>query len=99
MDDVTIDSWAACVDAVHEAGGHMLIQLWHEGALRKEGAGGRHPDAPTISPSGLIHGGKRTDAAPHPLTWTSSSRPMSVAPARLGMPGRTASRSTLPTAT
>jgi 2,4-dienoyl-CoA reductase-like NADH-dependent reductase (Old Yellow Enzyme family) len=59
MDDATVDSWAACVDAVHEAGGHMLIQLWHEGALRKEGTGGRHPEAPTISPSGLIHGGKR----------------------------------------
>lgn len=49
--------WKRCIDAVHEAGGKMFLQLWHEGAVRKEHAGGRCPDAPSISPSGLVRRG------------------------------------------
>jgi 2,4-dienoyl-CoA reductase-like NADH-dependent reductase (Old Yellow Enzyme family) len=41
------DAWKRCVDEVGEAGGHMLIQLWHEGAVRKD-------DGLSISPSGLV---------------------------------------------
>ncbi|MEO6041600.1 MAG: 12-oxophytodienoate reductase [Croceibacterium sp.] len=43
----TRDGWARCVAEVGEAGGAMLLQLWHEGALRTDG------DA--LSPSGLAH--------------------------------------------
>ena len=45
------DSWARCVEEVHEAGGHMLIQLWHEGGVRKD-------DGLSISPSGLVQPGR-----------------------------------------
>ncbi|HSG34953.1 MAG TPA: 12-oxophytodienoate reductase [Sphingomonadaceae bacterium] len=41
------DAWARCVEQVNETGGHMLIQLWHEGAVRKD-------DGLSISPSGLV---------------------------------------------
>ncbi|MCC7462274.1 MAG: 12-oxophytodienoate reductase [Gammaproteobacteria bacterium] len=42
----TASSWARCVEAVHAAGGRMLLQLWHEGGLRSNADGG------TLSPSG-----------------------------------------------
>lgn len=35
----TAASWARCVQAVQGAGGHMLLQLWHEGALRDDADG------------------------------------------------------------
>lgn len=47
----TLDGWARCVDAVHAAGGHMILQLWHEGGLRRD------DDGETLSPSGLGHPG------------------------------------------
>jgi len=43
----TRDAWARCADEVRDEGGHLLIQLWHEGAIRKD-------DGLSISPSGLI---------------------------------------------
>lgn len=46
----TRDAWAHCVDEVREAGGAMLLQLWHEGALRTDGQ--------ALSPSGLAHPGR-----------------------------------------
>jgi 2,4-dienoyl-CoA reductase-like NADH-dependent reductase (Old Yellow Enzyme family) len=45
------DGWARCVEQVNEAGGQMLIQLWHEGAVRKD-------DGLSIGPSGLVQPGK-----------------------------------------
>ena len=36
----------------------MLMQLWHEGAIRKEGGSGPYSQYPTLSPSGLAHAGK-----------------------------------------
>ena len=36
----------------------MLMQLWHEGAIRKEGGDGPYSQYPTLSPSGLAHAGK-----------------------------------------
>lgn len=44
--------WATVTQAVREAGGHMFMQLWHEGAIRLEGKG-PYPDGPTLSPSGF----------------------------------------------
>lgn len=46
INPATVASWKACVEAVKAAGGHMLLQLWHEGALRN------HADGLTRSPSG-----------------------------------------------
>jgi 2,4-dienoyl-CoA reductase-like NADH-dependent reductase (Old Yellow Enzyme family) len=53
-----LKGWARCVRAVKDAGGHMFLQLWHEGAMRREGTGGPKPLAPTLSPSGLVWKGR-----------------------------------------
>jgi len=45
------------LDNVKGAGGKLFLQLWHEGAVRKEGQG-PNPEAPTLSPSGLIQKGE-----------------------------------------
>jgi len=46
----TAGGWARCVEAVQAAGGAMLLQLWHEGAVRNDGK--------ALSPSGRVHPGK-----------------------------------------
>jgi 2,4-dienoyl-CoA reductase-like NADH-dependent reductase (Old Yellow Enzyme family) len=51
----TRDAWARCVDSVREAGGRMLLQLWHEGAVRNDGE--------ALSPSGRVHPGKANGRA------------------------------------
>ena len=51
----TRDGWSRCVDAVREAGGQMLLQLWHEGAVRN--------DDEALSPSGRVHPGKANGRA------------------------------------
>jgi 2,4-dienoyl-CoA reductase-like NADH-dependent reductase (Old Yellow Enzyme family) len=51
----TRDAWARCVEAVDAAGGHMLLQLWHEGAVRNDGE--------ALSPSGRVHPGKESGRA------------------------------------
>lgn len=48
----TAAAWGRCVDAVHAADGHMLLQLWHEGGLRNPADGG------TLSPSGTAYPGR-----------------------------------------
>jgi 2,4-dienoyl-CoA reductase-like NADH-dependent reductase (Old Yellow Enzyme family) len=58
INDATLDAWAECFAAVRGAGGHMFMQLWHEGAIRKEGGDGPYAQYPTLSPSGLVHAGK-----------------------------------------
>jgi 2,4-dienoyl-CoA reductase-like NADH-dependent reductase (Old Yellow Enzyme family) len=50
------DAWKRCVDEVGEAGGHMLIQLWHEGGVRKD-------DGLSISPSGYVQPGRANGRA------------------------------------
>lgn len=50
----TAESWRHCVDEVKSAGGHMLLQLWHEGATRATEGDDAWSPYPTISPSGLI---------------------------------------------
>lgn len=52
----TVDAWAGIVAEVKSAGGLMLMQLWHEGAIRQEGGEGPWAQHPTLSPSGLAHG-------------------------------------------
>ncbi|MDX1458993.1 MAG: NADH:flavin oxidoreductase [Marinobacter sp.] len=49
--------WKQVVDAVHAAGGKIFPQLWHVGAVRKEGVE-PDPSAPGYSPSGLFAPGK-----------------------------------------
>ncbi len=56
--DATVDAWGDCVTAIKGAGGHVLLQLWHEGAVRKEGGDGPYAKYPTLSPSGLVYAGK-----------------------------------------
>jgi 2,4-dienoyl-CoA reductase-like NADH-dependent reductase (Old Yellow Enzyme family) len=51
----TAGGWARCVDAVRAAGGEMLLQLWHEGAVRNDGQ--------ALSPSGRVHPGKANGRA------------------------------------
>lgn len=53
----TADSWKRCVEAVKSAGGNMLMQLWHEGALRNAA------DGLTRSPSGLAYPGMQQGTA------------------------------------
>jgi len=64
-----LPAWASCVRAVKKAGGHMFIQLWHEGAIRKEGGVGAYSKFPTICPSGLVKAGRPsgTPATPEDL--------------------------------
>ena len=54
----TQDAWAGIVAEVKAAGGPMLMQLWHEGAIRQEGGEGPYAAYPTLSPSGLAHGAR-----------------------------------------
>tara|TARA_R110002049_G_scaffold100337_4_gene244278 strand:+ start:198 stop:1313 length:1116 start_codon:yes stop_codon:yes gene_type:complete len=54
--------WKKVVEAVHAQGGKIAPQLWHVGAVRKEGTG---PDksVPGYSPSGLFKPGKENGVA------------------------------------
>lgn len=49
-----LDGWAECIAGVGEAGGRMLLQLWHEGAVRRP----REGQPESLSPSGLVQRGK-----------------------------------------
>lgn len=49
----TFEPWVRCISAVKEEGGHILLQLWHEGARRTAGGAGPYALFPTLSPSGL----------------------------------------------
>lgn len=55
--EAAVAGWRRVVDEVHAAGGKILPQLWHVGALRKADESG-HPEVETISPSGLLFPGK-----------------------------------------
>lgn len=58
--EAAMAGWRQVVDAVHAAGGQIIPQLWHVGAVRKpehEGA------APAYSPSGLFAPGKPNGVA------------------------------------
>lgn len=52
--------WQRITDAVHQAGGHMIVQLWHQGSVsnRKLVGNGRSPLAPSaVDPQQLVHTG------------------------------------------
>ncbi|HEY1822220.1 MAG TPA: 12-oxophytodienoate reductase [Trebonia sp.] len=55
LDAGTRDAWQDCVDAVHDAGGRMFLQLWHQGAVDTGKAG---TNFTALSPSGLAKEGK-----------------------------------------
>ncbi|MFF3330341.1 NADH:flavin oxidoreductase [Streptomyces sp. NPDC002888] len=50
--DEQLAGWAAVAEAVHQAGGTIVPQLWHIGMVRKQGAP-PYADAPAVGPSGL----------------------------------------------
>lgn len=50
--DEQLAGWARVADAVHAAGGRIMPQLWHLGAVRNAGEP-PFPEAPVVSPSGL----------------------------------------------
>ncbi|WP_042171074.1 NADH:flavin oxidoreductase [Paenibacillus gorillae] len=57
-DEKALEGWAQVVKEVHEAGGKIIPQIWHQGILRSEGQG-PHPQAPSASPSGLNLAGEK----------------------------------------
>jgi len=46
------DGWQRVVRLVHERGGRIAAQLWHQGPMRAEGTG-YHPEAASCRPSGI----------------------------------------------
>ena len=54
----TREAWRACVAGVHEAGGAMFLQLWHQGAVNYGGDAEANPAFVAVSPSGLAHPGE-----------------------------------------
>ncbi len=63
--DEALAGWKNVVDAVHEAGGAIFPQLWHVGAVRKQGIE-PDPSVPGFSPSGLFAPGKPNGKAMTP---------------------------------
>ena len=64
--DVQIDGWREVTDAVHEAGGRIILQMWHVGRISHPDfqPGGKDPVAPSaIKPAGDA----RTLAGPKPF--------------------------------
>ncbi|MBV1907894.1 MAG: NADH:flavin oxidoreductase [Kangiellaceae bacterium] len=56
--------WKNVVDAVHQAGGKIVPQLWHVGAIRRANKGaGPDETVPGYSPSGLVMKGKESGVA------------------------------------
>jgi 2,4-dienoyl-CoA reductase-like NADH-dependent reductase (Old Yellow Enzyme family) len=49
----TVSAWARCIEAVKSEGGHIILQVWHEGGVRTEGGTGPLSHHPTLSPSGF----------------------------------------------
>jgi len=50
--DRPLSGWRRVTAAVHDAGGLIFPQLWHQGVFRIEGTG-PHPEAPSMRPSGI----------------------------------------------
>lgn len=50
--EASLAGWRRVVDEVHAAGGRIVPQLWHQGAMRKPGTG-PCPQTPSLSPSGF----------------------------------------------
>jgi 2,4-dienoyl-CoA reductase-like NADH-dependent reductase (Old Yellow Enzyme family) len=58
LNDRTASDWALCAEAVHEAGGRILFQLWHEGANWAGDQAAEESGGVSLSPSGLGAPGK-----------------------------------------
>lgn len=56
--DKALAGWRKVIDEVHAAGGKIMPQLWHLGAVRRQGSG-YYPDAESVGPSGLVSPGKK----------------------------------------
>ena len=75
--EAALAGWRRVVDEVHDAGGLIFPQLWHQGVMRREGSG-RYPDARSMRPSGVWGpAGRRTSSDPAYLADVSGpTRPM-----------------------
>jgi 2,4-dienoyl-CoA reductase-like NADH-dependent reductase (Old Yellow Enzyme family) len=54
----TREAWRECIAGVHEVGGAMFLQLWHQGAVDYGGDAETNPDFVALSPSGIAHPGE-----------------------------------------
>ena len=102
--DEQVDAWARVVEAVHEAGGKIVLQLMHAGALVQTGRGGVAPSA--VQPLGRMLRGYGGAGGPYPLPRAMTAAEIGEVVAafatgaeRARRPASTASRSTPPTAT
>ena len=102
--DEQVRAWARVVDAVHEAGGTIFLQLMHAGALVQTGRAGVAPSA--VQPLGRMlrgYGGAGPYPLPRELTVAEiddgRGRVRDRCRAGARRPASTASRSTPPTAT
>ncbi|KCZ92849.1 NADH:flavin oxidoreductase [Hyphomonas johnsonii] len=59
----SLAGWKRVADRVHASNGLIAPQLWHQGMLRKPGSG-PEPDAPSDSPAGVTHTGKKVAEEP-----------------------------------
>lgn len=57
LTEAATEAWRACVAGAHAGGARFFLQLWHEGAVRREGGDGPHAAHATISPSGYLKPG------------------------------------------
>lgn len=57
LNEATAPAWERCIAGVKAEGGHILLQIWHEGARRPEGGNGPYASHPTLSPSGFVGAG------------------------------------------
>ncbi len=68
--DAQVEAWKPVTDAVHEANGRIILQLWHMGRLVHPGLSGMQPisaSATTAPGKGHTHEGKRDNVAARPL--------------------------------
>lgn len=59
-----LDGWRRIVGEVHEAGGKVVPQIWHVGAMRPPGGDHPNPEQMNASPSGLYKPGGKHVADP-----------------------------------
>lgn len=59
-----LKGWRRVVEQVHDAGGRIIPQLWHVGAMRLPGQDYPNPHLSPVSPSGLWSPGKPPNGEP-----------------------------------
>ena len=70
--DKADEGWKNIIDAVQSEGSKIFPQLWHVGAMRKEGMA-PDPKVPGYTPSGLVNTNKEAAHAMTCLLYTSPS--------------------------